>query len=103
MHQAVVPLVLGSAPRLSLKQHYGAGSLAALSSRVMDHSQGAVMLVRGIAKPLARFAVAKFRLVLHCSCKTPFLSLVLQPPQQQAPCMLADAYSVWHDRAQSHT
>lgn len=42
------------------------GALAALSSRVVEHSQGAVMLVRGIAKPPARFAVAKFGLWQLC-------------------------------------
>lgn len=42
------------------------GALAALSSRVVEHSQGAAMLVRGIAKPPVGFAVAKFRLWQFC-------------------------------------
>lgn len=60
------PFSFGAAPLDSPKAVPCAGSLAALSSRVVEHSQGAVMLVRGIAKALPRFAVAKFRLWLFC-------------------------------------
>lgn len=42
------------------------GALAALSSRVVEHGQGAAMLVRGIAKPPAGFAGAKLGLWQFC-------------------------------------
>lgn len=56
-----------AAPLLSLEQLRVLGALAALSSRVMEHSQGTVMLVRRIAKPPARFAVAKLGLWQFCT------------------------------------
>lgn len=47
------------------------GALAALSSRVVEHSQGAAMLVRRIAKPPARVCCSKVGAVavLHWFCR----------------------------------
>lgn len=45
---------------------WSSSALAALSSRVVEHGQATVMLVRRIAKPPAGFAVAKFRLGQFC-------------------------------------
>lgn len=57
---------------------------AAPSSRVVERSQGAVVLVRGIAKPLARFAVAKFRLWPCCAGAAAPRSPAL--PRGRQPC-----------------
>lgn len=82
----------------TLEQLRVLGALAALSSRVVEHSQGAVMLVRGIAKPPARFAVAKFGLWQFCTGaaepRLPSLELPQQPALLCSPRVLTHTHSV---------